>query len=90
MGETYLFGEEEDLSAMGTDLFSYQGVEFQVAENQAQVFLNGQQVLSTHFEDDLGEIKGIDFRFTGIRELDYVRLGPEQDRWTFQDEFEGG
>ena len=89
MGENYLLGEEEDLSAMGTDLFSYQQVELQAEGNQARVFLNGQQVLDTHFEQDLGEIKGIDFRFTGIGEVDYVRLGSEKNRWIFQEEFNG-
>ena len=88
LGEKYFNGQDEDLSALGADLFSYQKIALQVKDKQAHILLNDEKVFETDFEEDLGEIKGIDFRFFGLGEMDYVRLGPEKGVWTFQDEFE--
>ncbi len=88
LGENYFFGKDTDLSSMGTNVFDSHRLVLNVADQHAQVFLDDQLVLESAFEADLGEIKGIDFSFTGIGALDYVRLGPEKGNWVFQDEFE--
>ena len=63
LGEKYFFGGEADLSSMGTDVFGSNRLALHVADHQAQVFLNDEIVLESSFEEDLGEIKGVDFRF---------------------------
>ncbi|MEM6629586.1 MAG: hypothetical protein AAF694_07930 [Bacteroidota bacterium] len=89
LGEKYFNGQDEDLSALGTDLFNYQKVSLEVRDGLASIFLNEELAFQTSFKEDMGEIKGIDFRFYGLGEIDYVRMGPKKGDWTFQEEFKG-
>lgn len=87
IGRTYRSGGNYDLSAFGTDIHDWQELSITVEEKQVTVFLNGGAILEQSFSDDLGDVVGVDYRFAGLGDVDYLRLSRIGGTLVFEDEF---
>lgn len=87
IGEKFISGNDNDLSAFGTDLSDWQEVTLKVKEKLATVFLNGEQIYEVGFENDFGKIVGVDYRFSGLGDLDYLRFKNPDEMLVFENDF---
>lgn len=88
IGEDYKTGKDNDLSAFGTNIHEWQKVSLSVENKTAKIYLNEKQIYETEFEQDFGKIVGLDYRFSGLGEVDYVRLKDLEGKPVYQDLFE--
>lgn len=88
IGEVYLSGRENDFSKFGTDINNWQDVSLTVVDKKGVVTLNGEQIFETTFEGDFGKIVGLDYRFTGLGEIEYLKLSELDGSLVYEDSFE--
>lgn len=88
LGEIYRSGQNNDLSALGQDIFKWQEILIQVKDKRAVISINGQEAFTETFQQDFGEIVGITYIFDGKGAIDYVRLSEKDGRLVFEDDFE--
>lgn len=74
LGEIIKNGSENDLSALGTDLYQWQNLGLEVKNRHAQILINGQVGYEETFSEDFGQIKGMAFIFSGKGSIDSVGL----------------
>lgn len=87
IGEKFYSGNDSDLSAFGTDVTEWQELTLTVENKIARVFLNGESIFETQFEDDFGKVVGVDYRFSGMGDLDYLRFKNLDGSIAFEDDF---
>ena len=88
IGEVFQSARDNDLSAFGTDVYNWQDLTLEVKNKTGTVFLNGNPVHEITFEQDFGKIVGLDYRFSGLGEVDYIRLFSPDNLLVYEDEFE--
>lgn len=88
IGEVYETGRDNDFSAFGTDVYDWQEVSLSVEDKTGRIYLNGESIYETTFEQDFGKIVGIDYRFSGLGEVDYLRLRNLDDKLVYEEDFE--
>jgi len=88
MGEVVLNGMSTDLSAFGRDVYQWQTLKVEVVNKKATIFIDGKNIYSVDFKNDLGKIVGLAYHFTGTAAIDYVRLKNGDGRVVYDDEFE--
>ncbi|WP_234572472.1 hypothetical protein [Rhodohalobacter sp. 614A] len=87
IGEKYISGNDNDLSAFGTDLSEWQEVSLHVEQKYATILLNGEKIYEIAFENDFGKVVGVDYRFSGFGDLDYLRFKNTDETLVFEDDF---
>lgn len=87
IGEKFISGNEHDLSAFGTDLSEWQEVSLQIDDKFATVLLNDENIYETRFEDDFGKVVGVDYRFSGLGSIDYLRFRNTDETIVYEDDF---
>lgn len=87
IGGSYMSGRNHDLSAFGTDVHEWQVLALTVEDKQATVFLNGVPVLEQRFSEDFGDVVGVDYRFSGLGDVDYLRLRRIDGSVVYEEEF---
>ncbi len=87
IGEVVQSGRDYNLSAFGTDVYNWQELSMRVVDKAAKVSLNGKEVYEISFEEDFGNIVGLDFRTSGLSEIDYIRLKDLAGNLVFEDSF---
>jgi len=88
LGEVYKDGKDNDLSALGTDVYEWQQLEIRVENKTASVLLNGVVVHELSFKNDFGTIKGMLYTFTNGGSIDFVRMKDVRGKVVYEDEFE--
>ena len=88
MGEVVLNGMSTDLSAFGRDVYQWQNLKVEVENKKATIYLDGQNVYTLKFKNDLGKIVGLAYHFTGTAAIDYVRLKNGEGKMVYEEEFE--
>jgi hypothetical protein len=88
IGEVYASGRDNDLSGFGTDINDWQEVLLHVENKSGKVYLNEEQIYETTFEQDFGKIVGVDYRFSGLGEVDYLKLSNLEDDVVYEEDFE--
>lgn len=88
VGEIYKSGKDNDLSALGTDVYDWQLLQIKVQDKKATIFLNQQPVHELTYKKDFGKIKGIIYTFTGGGSVDFIRLKNTERKMVYEDEFE--
>jgi len=88
MGEVVLNGMSTDLSAFGRDIYQWQNLKVEVINKKATISIDGKNVYTVDFKNDLGKIVGLAYHFTGTAAIDYVRLKNGDGRMVYDDEFE--
>ena len=86
-GDTTINGKDHDLSELGTDILQWQDFEWITKDKKVQLRLNGQEVLSTHFVEDYGDIVGLIYTFSGSGSVDYIRMSDHNGEKVYQEEF---
>jgi hypothetical protein len=69
-GENELNGKTSDLSSLGSDIRTWQNVEFSVKNKHATISINGTKVFSASYQHSSGLITGIGFISNGLCEVD--------------------
>ncbi len=75
-GETFS-GKKNDLSMFGIEASEWQNFRLEVANQQAQYFLNDQLIMTKNSALNIGDIVGFKLRFEGAGEVDYLQLSNE-------------
>jgi hypothetical protein len=73
-GENDLNGKTNDLSALGSDVRTWQNVEFSVKNKNATISINGAKVFSASYHHSCGLITGIGFISNGLCEVDSLYM----------------
>ena len=87
IGEVYQEGRDHDFSDFGTDIFNWQELSLHVENKTGKVLLNGNEIHEITFKEDFGDIKGLDFRTSGLAEIDYIRLKDLNNIIVYENEF---
>ena len=69
LNDTYLSGKEQDLSAFGVDFSEFRKIGVQVKNKEVFVSVDEQEVFKGRYEESMGRLVGIRFRFRGAGEL---------------------
>lgn len=88
MGEVYQDGSQNDLSAFGRNLYSWQRLQIQVAGKRATIYLDERPVYTTTFKNDFGKVVGLVYNFTGTGAVDYVKLKNGENKMVYEDNFD--
>jgi hypothetical protein len=73
-GENELNGKTHDLSALGSNVRTWQNVEFRVENKNATISINGAKVFSASYRRSCGLITGIGFISNGLCEVDSLEM----------------
>lgn len=87
MGEVFRSGENNDLSALGADIYDWQDVSVNVENRKAAISINGEVVFHETYSEDFGIIKGLFYMFDGTGSLDYVRMDDANGKTVFENDF---
>jgi hypothetical protein len=88
VGEVYKSGKDNDLSALGTEVYDWQVLQIRNANKKVTIMLNGLPVHELEYKKDFGKIKGIIYTFAGQGSVDFLRLKNLKGELVYADEFE--
>ncbi len=88
IGDTIKTGFNHDMSALGVDVYDWQDISIMAKNNRAYIHLNDRQVFEMPFNEDIGEISGININFTGTGSVDFVRLYDENNLLVYNASFD--
>ncbi|MCF2874327.1 MULTISPECIES: hypothetical protein [unclassified Tenacibaculum] len=74
LSDVYLEGKKNDLSALGTDLSDFRKIKVLNQNKKVSVFIDSTQVYTKAYEESIGTIVGVRFRFKGVGEVKDFRL----------------
>ncbi len=87
-GNEYVSGHNNDLSAFGTDLNLWNDVKMEFRNKLVTVYLNGEEIYKTSYNNSNGPIKGVFYRFAGSGSVDSAQLFDDNDQLIFSENFE--
>ena len=87
IGDKTLSGKDNDLSGLGTDIYKWQKFKMVVRDKTAQMYLNQEFIMEVPFDQDIGNITGLNLNFSGTGSVDYVRLWDDKDELVYGNEF---
>jgi hypothetical protein len=73
-GENSLNGKTNDLSGLGSDVRTWQNVEFSVKNKKATISINGAEVFTANYHQSCGLITGFGFISNGLCEVDSLHM----------------
>jgi hypothetical protein len=88
LGDLYLEGRRNDLSAFGCNLSQWQKLRLEVKNRQVTIFLNNKQIFKTAYFYDAGKVVGIRYKFMGAGAVNYARLWDKNKKLVFEDTFD--
>jgi hypothetical protein len=88
LGEIVRSGSNNDLSALGCDLFDWQDLELVVKNKSATIYFNGQPAYHEDFRTNCGNIMTLIYIFDGTGSIDHATLKDGNDKVVFQDTFD--
>lgn len=88
LGEISRSGNNNDLSALGCDIYNWQDLEIKVKGRHAAIYLNGKLTYEETYKQDFGKIVALIYIFDGTGSIDYAKLKDGQQQAIFQDDFE--
>lgn len=69
LNDVYLTGKENDLSALSADFSDPVQLAIQIEKKELKISINDQEVYSTSYNDTMGKLVGLRFKFRGIGEV---------------------
>ena len=88
LGDRYISGTVQDLSALGCDLNNWIDFRLRVSNKKCEIHIDNELVLEEEYTADLGKIAGFKFKFNGVGAVDYLSLKNEDGALIFQEDFE--
>jgi hypothetical protein len=88
LGEISRAGKDNDLSALGCNVYDWQDLEVRVKGRHAAIYLNGQLTYEETYKEDFGKIVALIYIFDGTGSIDYARLRDGNGSIVFEDDFE--
>lgn len=88
-GSDYVSGQNNDLSAFGTDLNQWNDVKMVFKNKVATIFLNDEEIYKASYNNSNGKIKGVYYHFAGSGAIDLVRLFDDEQNLVFSEDFGG-
>ena len=88
LGEIIRSGRNNDLSALGCDLFDWQDLELIVENRSATIYLNGQPAYHEDYRENFGNIMALIYVFDGTGSIDHATLKDGNDEVVFRDTFD--
>lgn len=88
LGEISKAGKDNDLSALGCNVYDWQELEVRVKDRHAAIYLNGHLTYEETYKEDFGKIVGLIYIFDGTGSIDYARLRDGKGSIVFEDDFE--
>lgn len=85
--DVYQSGKNHDLSAFGVDFSKWQKLRLETKNRQAKIFLNDQLIHSLEYQQSIGQISGLRFRFLGNGEVQYIKLWDANNQLIYKDHF---
>ncbi len=86
-GDVVLEGKFHDLSFMGQSLTQWRTVRLEVKNKHGKLYLDDKVIYSITFQQSIGLIKGLSFRFREFGEVDYVKLYNKENQLTYEENF---
>ena len=87
LGEIIKNGENNDLSALGCDIYNWQDIGLTVNNKNAVIYINGEPAFRETFKEDFGNIVSLIYVFEGTGSIDYVKLQDGKGQTVFEDKF---
>ncbi|HYC84521.1 MAG TPA: hypothetical protein VEB86_04830, partial [Chryseosolibacter sp.] len=88
MGEVYLDGGSNDLSALGSNIYEWQDLKITVNKKHATVYVGEREVRTVVFKEDFGKVVGLVYNFGGTGAVDHIKLENGDGQLVYQDSFE--
>jgi hypothetical protein len=74
MSEVFLSGKEHDLSSLSVDLYKSTDLKIDVINKQVTVFAENKKIYSSSYNESIGKIIGLRYRFLGAGEVNQITL----------------
>ncbi|MEM9261714.1 MAG: hypothetical protein AAGA62_18885, partial [Bacteroidota bacterium] len=88
LNETFLSGQNNDLSALGLDLEDWQNLRIVTLDGMAEIYINDEITLSLPTKRDRGRIMGLIIISNTLSSLDFVQLKDLNNGATFREDFD--
>lgn len=88
LGEIFRSGNNNNLSALGCNVYEWQELEIQVKDRHAVIYLNGQPAYRETYKEDFGKIVALIYIFDGTGSIDYTKLKDGNEQIVFEDNFD--
>jgi hypothetical protein len=88
LGEISKSGSNNDLSALGCDIYDWQDLEIKVNNRHAAIYLNGRLTYEETYKQDFGKIVALIYIFDGTGSIDFARLKNGEQNTIFEADFE--
>lgn len=86
-GENNLSGKTNDLSALGTNLNTWQNIDFKVINKKVSISINHVEVYTASYKESCGKITGLGFISNGLPQVDFVKLETPDGRQVYNNDF---
>lgn len=77
LNDVYLRGKEHDLSAFGIDFSDFKAININIKEKKVTVYVDDKEIYSGQYNESIGKLVGIRFRFLGAGEVSYLHITEE-------------
>ena len=85
--DQYLGGKRHDLSAFGYKHGDWHILRCEIKNKQVGLFLNGSPVYELAYNESLGELAGMRFKFIGAGAVKYVKIWDKNEKLVFEEKF---
>ncbi|MNY59753.1 hypothetical protein D3C86_1962290 [compost metagenome] len=72
--EKYKSGKSEDLRALGHNLSNGGHIKLTIINKVVTLYIEGQKVFQTHYENSIGNILGVNLMFSGIGKFSNFKM----------------
>jgi hypothetical protein len=87
IGDAYVSGKTNDLSAMGMNAFAWQDIRVKLTNGKYSLSINSRVVHEGEYSKKLGLLKEVDFFFNGIGSIDEIKIADNNDRSLLRQSF---
>ena len=86
LNDVYLNGKENDLSAFGVNFSLKKDIEIKIINKELKLFVNNNEVYSNKYNDTMGRLVGVRYRFIGALEVEKLVIIDEITKSTVLNE----
>lgn len=80
LNDVFLSGKEHDLSFLGTDFSDFREVGLSVRDQMVHISIQGNEVFKTRYENSMGRLVGLRFKFRGLGQVGTLTLKDQRDQ----------